>query len=125
MYTCIVVGDGATLWGGTAFNCTNTANQTILRHSQYATGISGECNNGAIMARSVTKKGNCYTSELSVNISATLNNKTITCVHNKGLKTIGTSLLTVISGNTVTILLSHINYYVTKQVLIHHLLLYV
>lgn len=102
-YTCTAVGGGSTLWTGTAFDCTN--NLINLRHSLFNSSdrtATGDCNNGAIVGQSVRAMDNCYTSELSVRISADLDNKTIRCDHRPGTETntIGQSTLTVISGST-------------------------
>lgn len=59
---------------GTAFNC--GANGILLRHDRFASrGIDGVCNSGAIVGRSLGVENECYTSELNVTISPTLNNK--------------------------------------------------
>ena len=81
-YTCNIVGGGNTLWGGTAFTCPSTSNEIILRHSQFSEGHAGSCSNGALMARSIgVTNTNCYTSQLQVFVTISLNNTTIQCTH--------------------------------------------
>ena len=105
-YTCTAVGGGTTLWGGTAFDCPSTANEIILRHSLFAVrGAFGDCNNGAIVGRSLRVENNCYISQLNVTISTSLNNKTVQCAHNSdvGTNTVDEASLNVISGIKNTI----------------------
>ena len=100
-YTCTAGGRGSTLWTGSAFICDENGNSILLRHDRFSSGsIDGVCNNGAIVGRSLGVKDGCYTSELNVTISPTLNNKTIMCRHNSdsGINTIGTSKLTILQG---------------------------
>ena len=101
-FNCTVVGTatGNTVWQGTAFDC--TANSVLLRHSRFESpgGASDECNNGRIVGRSLDVEGNCYTSQLTVAVSASFNNKTVSCIHNTGtgMITIDVSTLTVMQG---------------------------
>lgn len=102
-YKCTAIGGGATLWGGTTFNCPTLRNEILLRHSQFSSpeGTTGECNNGAIIGKSTGVENNCYTSQLNVTVSGSLNNKTVTCVHNSDtgqLNTIGEGLITLAPG---------------------------
>ena len=97
------MGNGTTLWEGTAFDCPSTMNEIILRHSQFSMpgGTSKGCNHRAIMGRSLRVENNHYTSQLNVTVSASLNNKTVQCVHNsdRGTSTVvGNGSLYVISG---------------------------
>ena len=97
-YTCTAFGRGSTLWMGTAFNC---ANGILLRHGLFdSRDVTGVCNGGAIKGRSLGVENECYTSELNVTVSPTLNNKTITCTHNsdRGIDNVGTSKLTIFQG---------------------------
>jgi hypothetical protein len=100
-YRCTAVGVGSTQWTGTALNCTNAL---IFRHSRFSSEtISGQCNNGAVVGRSLdVTTDNCYVSELTVNISISLDNKTVQCIHNsqEGRNIIGTSSLTVLKGSS-------------------------
>ena len=107
-FTCTVIGIGNTLWRGSTFNCPDTTNEIILRHSQFSRsdGTSGNCNNGAIVARSMDVVGNCFRSQLDVSVSASFNNRNVQCDHNSntGTKRIGTITLNVISGKPMTTL---------------------
>ena len=100
-FNCTAVGLGSTLWIGTAFDCIDGGNEILLRHNGFITGgISGTCNNGAIVGRSLEVVDNCYTSQLNVTISSNLNNKTVECIYNgnAGTITIGSPTLTVVEG---------------------------
>jgi hypothetical protein len=91
------MGNGSTLWEGSALDCT-----IFLRHNRFdqSGGVDGACNNGDIIGRSLRVEDNCYTSQLSVTVSHTLNNKTIACIlsSDDGLINIGNSTLKVIQG---------------------------
>ena len=79
-FTCTVVTEdriGATIWTGTAFTGCD-GHRILLRHSNP--NGSGQCNGGAIIARSIENDGNCVTSELNVTVDPGLNNKTICCI---------------------------------------------
>ena len=99
------MGGGGTQWGGTAFNCPRTSNEIVLRHSLYTTasGTSGDCNEGAVTARSiaanVTQKS--YTSQLYMTVQNISSAVTIECIHDSssGLILIGNSTIKVVSGN--------------------------
>ena len=91
------MGPGLTFWTGTAFDCPAIENGIILRHilflSTYRT--SGECNNGAIVARSLPVEGNNYTSQLNVTLTSDTAGKTVVCLYDNGIS-ITTQLSTVI-----------------------------
>ena len=99
-FTCTIIGGGNTLWRGSAFNCPSTTNEIILRHSQFNSvgGTSGSCNNEAIVGRSVRdESSNCFTSQLSVTVSESLNSRVVECDHNSntGTRDIGSAILSV------------------------------
>ena len=83
-YLCTVSdpsGQSATLWRGTAFDC--TGNQAALFHVQYTSGLAVDaCDNGNF---TLTAQGlanvtdDCYTSMLTVNIVPGLNGRTVEC----------------------------------------------
>ena len=76
---------GNTVWTGDALDCPNTNNDITLIHSRFTVNGSayGECNNGAITAQSNSSGAEgVYCSFLSVIVSADLNGKFITCLHN-------------------------------------------
>ena len=75
------MGGGSTIWRGSAFtNCPN--NFINLCHSLFNGServVTGDCNDRAIIRRSIGVVDNCYTSQLSVIVSTDLNNETIQC----------------------------------------------
>ena len=91
------MGNGSTLWEGSALDCT-----IVLRHNLFGQsgGVPRTCNNGDVTGRSLRVEDDCYTSQLSVTVSRTLNNKTIVCrlLSEDGLVSIGNSTLKVIQG---------------------------
>ena len=95
-YNCTVVGGRATLWSGTAFDC--SPNEIILRHNEFNDGTSGECNQGAIIAQSVGVQDNCFTSQLHVTVSGGLHNKTVNCSMINSMATVGEAQIRVIQG---------------------------
>ena len=83
---CTVVGGAATNWRGSAFDCPSSTNRIVLRHSQFESGTSGECNNGRIIGRSINKTsgsdGIKYISQLDIqlDVNDTLEGRTVECV---------------------------------------------
>ena len=96
-YTCTVSGGGITEWTGTSFDCPANGGIVTLTHSRFTSIRS--CNNGAIegvgtlVNTSVTP--NCFTSQLSINISSTMNGQTVQCFRDGPLDTIGNHTLRV------------------------------
>ena len=103
-FECTVVGRGATVWRGSAFDCVYTSNTILLFHSRFATpiGTISTCNNGAIVGRSLRVENNSYTSQLNVTVSRDLIGKSVTCVHDNGtyVYAIGSS---IIPGGELTV----------------------
>ena len=85
-YECTVEGAGATVWKGSAFNCRSANDGITLLHSRFdlSGGTDGECNNGAIVGRSLRVEDNYYTSLLSVTITPDMTGRSITCIHDNG-----------------------------------------
>lgn len=101
MYTCTIIGGGSTIWSGTAFDCESKSDEIILRHSQFVSGTSGNCNNGAITARSLGRADTCYSSQLNLTFSSALNNKTIQCAYSsETIETIGEVTLIIATGKS-------------------------
>ena len=102
-FVCTIVGGGNTIWSGSAFNCSSTENEIILRHTQFASeGTFGDCSSGAIVSRSIgVEDNNCFVSQLNVTASTNFNRKTVVCGYssNTGPIFIGNETLNVISGN--------------------------
>ena len=100
MFTCITMGEGSTIWGGSAFNdCPQ--NRIILSHSQLNLPRGhGECNNGEIMAKLLEVSGEFYTSQLNltVSVSGGASNRTVECAHSGMPERKETAILKVISG---------------------------
>ena len=100
-YNCNVVGSGTSVWSGTVFDCPMDGSLIILRHSQFASNRAfGICNNGDIVGRGVRVVNDCYMSQLNVTVRESYNNKTIQCISNlnEGMRTVGQSTLSIVSG---------------------------
>ena len=71
-----------------------------MRHSQFINSqVTGECNDGAIVARSVGIQDGCYTSVLTIDIGQEMTNQTIECVYYNNFIQTGDS--TIIIGQTM------------------------
>lgn len=106
-FECSVMGSGITVWQGSAFNCSNSGGGISLRHSQYAhRAVYKECRNRNVSAHAIgIVENNIYVSELSLNVSMDMYNKTIECVHDNGTisKLIGTATVNITSGTAIRI----------------------
>ena len=72
-----------------------------MSHSQFTSGTRDECNNGAIVGRSLSViDDNCYTSQLSVITTVSMDGETVQCVHNNRSRDtlIGTRIIDIITG---------------------------
>ena len=91
-----------TIWRGTAFECPAGGSLIILRHSHFTSvnGTSGSCNNGDIVARSLSVEGNNYTSQLNVTVTPDIAGMTIWCLSGNGFirKLIFSSVIPAITG---------------------------
>ena len=95
------MGGTATLWRGTVFNCPLDNSEITLRHSQFASNQEiGICNDGDVIGRGLDNTNNCYTSQLNITVREIFNNEMVqcACISSEGTKTIGESLLSVVSG---------------------------
>ena len=79
IYECTIVGEGATVWKGSAFDCHNARDSIHLSHSQLFS--SKTCTGAAIKGQIIRVMDNCYTSQLNVNVSSDMIEKSIECVH--------------------------------------------
>ena len=100
---CAVMGGGATIWQGTAFQCNgNNVDSLILRHSQFGAPqkprVISICNSGTIVAQAIGIVNNSYISELMVTVSPEMNNTTAVCVHSYNLTE------TLVKSTTITVL---------------------
>ena len=93
---------GATVWRGTALNCTMIDHEIVLLHRHFVsdTGTFRTCSNGAIVGRSLRVENNGgYISQLNVTVSSDMIGESIECAHDHGTtETIGSSTLTAITG---------------------------
>ena len=98
-YQCTVIGEGATIWRGSAFRCSATTNELTLFH----TNRMGTCNDGKISGMIVTAENNSYTSQLTVRVSSEMIGRTIGCFHDsrEGTHEIGSLNLTITAGNSI------------------------
>ena len=103
-YRCTVCGADTiiTVWEGTAFDCSETANEIALRHSQFNSPggqTPGDCSGGALVAYAIREEQDCYISQLNATISADLNDMTVECA----FETDGMNAQTLINTSTVNI----------------------
>ena len=106
IYQCTVTGEGFTVWGGTAFQC--TGDSITLRNSDFGSVSSpavGECNDGQIIGRGVSQENNSYTSQLNITLSEGLVGETVTCgVDSGSLTSIGSVILATSTSKHADIL---------------------
>ena len=101
VFECVVIGDGATIWSGTAFD--RCSSDTIaLRHSQFINqpgySISQNCgDNGPVISRAVSVVNDSYTSQLIVNVSQSLIGTNVDCGSDIGSH-VGTKQILVTTG---------------------------
>ena len=103
-YECTVFGGGATIWKGTAFDCSLANNEFVIFHSiNYTSQRPQTCNNGAITGRAISTENNYYTSQLNIQVNDTkyLMNTTVVCAHDNGTDTIevGFAMLNFTAGS--------------------------
>ena len=92
-----MVGGFATIWKGTAFDCSGQGNEILLRHSQFSeSGLAvAECNGGTIIGhgRNRTFDGQTdskFISQLTIHLpllnttSNTLEGETVNCTRSGG-----------------------------------------
>ena len=100
-YKCTVCDVFATVWEGTAFEC--SGGEITLANSDFGTPAAvGVCSN--IMARGLSINNSCYTSELKVIFDTALQNHSIECNADNGThitKRIGSAFLQESTGNSI------------------------
>ena len=89
LYNCSVIGEGSTVWTGSAFDCPDINNSIILRHSEFLTGnatAQETCNNGSIAGRGVSVDGDCFTSQLYFSVTSDFvgENHNVICIYENG-----------------------------------------
>ena len=97
-YECSVVGGGATVWKGIAFDCPLADDEVIIFHRMnYTSQRPQTCNHGAIIGRAISVENDVYTSQLNIQVNDTENlmNTTVVCAHDNGTHTmeIGLAML--------------------------------
>ncbi len=98
-----MVGGGVTVWSGTAFDCPSNNNMIVLAHILYSGGTAAATCTSAIRGVGTSVDNGtsgaelCYTSELSVTISANMDGQTVVCTRDATM--IGTDTLRV-AGKT-------------------------
>ena len=114
-YECTVIGSGATVWKGTAFDCSLTSNEfVILHYINYTSQKSQTCNNGAIIGRVARAEADSYTSQITVQINDELNGTTIVCAHDNGTDSveIGSAILNIPTGTAANALTLAVRNYI-------------
>ena len=98
VYECRISGSGAVVWRGTALHCSTSSNEIVLFQSRSGPQV---CNNGAISGI-IRAENDTYVSQLTVSVSTKTVSMNISCLHENGSSTklIGSSLLTITTGNT-------------------------
>ena len=103
-FTCRVVGIGATIWKGTAFNCPGSGNEITLLHSSYTSGAAlGSCGDGVLRIngsgfQNVTNKQ--YFSQVHITASSSVNGASVECAYSdtENISTVGESIINVVTG---------------------------
>ncbi len=93
------------MWSGTAFDCPGSNNIIALAHALYSVGTAGTCTNGAISGNGTSVDtsgaGTCYTSELSVTISANMDEQSVVC--SRDVTVIGIDSVRVAGEYSITV----------------------
>ena len=103
VFECVVTGDGATIWSGTALDrCSD--DRITLRHSQFIQpgyNISQNCgDNGPITGHAVSVVNDSYTSQLTFNVSQGLIGANVECARriDRDSHIIGTEQILLTTG---------------------------
>lgn len=82
-YECTVTGSpgGATVWTGSALNCPSGEIVLLHRHFTNPDGTIRTCDNGAIVAQSLSVQNNLYTTQLNITVTQNIIRKNITCIY--------------------------------------------
>ena len=90
-----MVGGGATVWKGTAFDCPLADDEVIIFHRMnYTSQRPQTCNDGAIIGHAISVENDIYKSQLNIQVNDT-ENTTVVCAHDNGTHTveIGSAML--------------------------------
>ena len=96
-------GSGATVWTGTAFNCSETEDKLTLLHirDRFSSIIRG-CNDDAISGHGIRIDGNrYYTSQLNIIVDSYMDGKSVECFYDRnivGETLVGNSTIMITSG---------------------------
>ena len=99
-YECTIVAEGgATIWKGSAINCTEIDGEIILSHSSAQTR---GCFDSSITAYGDRIEDNHYVSRLNImNLSSNMINKSVQCIYSNGISTdtvVGTDYIEITTG---------------------------
>ena len=125
MYECTVFGKGATIWKGTAFDCSLTNNELAIFHTiNFTSQRPLPCNNGAIVGRAIRAENGSYTSQIAIRVSDEVNGTTVVCAHDNGtLSTeIGLAILNITTGMDRQKLLNYLCINETQIRFLHQLI---
>ena len=104
IYECRITGSGATIWRGSAFNCSAAGNELPLPFLHSSSGTDITCNDGAISGRIIRAENNTYISQLmiTVTVGAEIIGTMINSYHDsRGTQNlIGSSLIALTRGTT-------------------------
>jgi hypothetical protein len=95
------MGGISTIWTGNALDCLQLPNEIVLLHLRFLYSvIGGSCNNGAIVARSLSVEDKNFTSQLNVTVTPDTAGKTIDCFRDDGIHEIllFSSIIPTITG---------------------------
>ena len=99
VFACSVNDGIATVWRGSIFNCPNSGNEIVLRHSTFEHGSIKTCNDGTVVAFGTEVTNSSYTSQLNVTVSPEMHNGTIECVQDgTNVTLLGACTLTLATG---------------------------
>ena len=85
------------MWSGSIIQ---TGCEITLLHAQFESS-TGICNNGAVIGLGVREENNCYTSQLTIQVTPDLDGRTVDCSVDYGPQGGGVTVI-----NTTTLLLS-------------------
>ena len=91
---------GATVWRGTAIDCSEIGYEIFLRHSSSVFMQERGCDSGDITAYGVRIEENCYISQLRIMISdLSMNNNSVQCLFTNGTSIpVGLSYIEITKG---------------------------
>ena len=107
-YKCTVFSGAATVWRGTAFDCSFINNEFVIFNdiNNYTSQNPQTCTNGAIIGRGTGVENDSYTSQITVQISDELNGTSVVCAHDNGTDSIeiGSAILNITTGTYTKLL---------------------